>query len=616
MNRPRHDNPVPAPGRLGWSALLPLALAAVVYLPSLGAGFVWDDPTVIFEQVAALRGLGDLARAPTEIFMWSREYFRPMHLLSAAVDRELFGARAAGHHAMNILFHVLATGSLLLLARRLLAAEEHGRTGALVAATLFAVHPILSESVVWISARTDVLATMFLLPAISLSLRFRDHGSWLAAAGAVTSFCLALLSKEVALAGAVLLPAALWLAPREAIPGEPPAAARRNRSLVIIVLVFASIGAYFWLRAAVGMGRTMVPAPGTVSETLGLLARTFGFYVLKPWLPWPQTAYVTPEMLPGTLLTTGIWTAAMAILVTAVWLQLRRSHGLLLLAVLWFSAAIAPALAAAYLKLAAGAAAERYLYLPTVAVVLACGAGAALLARRSRRGTLLLAAALTTMLASATLIRSRVWHSDLTLWTDAAQKAPLDGLPLGELGVAYARSGDLERAAELWMQAQNLRNDAENAGIVAANLGNYWLRRKDLSRAGEQFESALQLYPDMYRARQGLARVLLHRAEQAMTAGTPGDSAEALLATAAEQLAVAIRINASDPQPLVDLFVVRIRQGDLAAAAGDARAPARYREALLQFERLQARDATLAGSPALQSLAAHARDALALSPAP
>ena len=169
-------------------ALLVGAAALFVYLPALTTWFLADD----FGILTLVRQAGGLSH-PLDYFQvrFYDQYYRPLGLLSHALDWTLWGQNAMAFHATNVILHALSTMLVFVLGRRFMDAA-----GAAMAALLFGLHPANHEAVFWIAARFDLLATLFML--LALVCLFRDDGR--AYAMGVACFGLALLSKESALA--------------------------------------------------------------------------------------------------------------------------------------------------------------------------------------------------------------------------------------------------------------------------------------------------------------------------------------------------------------------------------------------------------------------------------
>jgi hypothetical protein len=185
-------------------ALALVALAALALLPTLLSPFFADDYFHV-EQAGRWRDAlthGWVLPIDDGGAWWtphglSVEYFRPLIVLSFAVDRLLYGDHAAGYHLSNLLMHLSTTLLLWGIARRVLGAGF----AAWGAAALFAIHPAHTVAVGWISGRTDVLATMLYAAAFLLYLESRPlhGGSAPRLALSCVAFGLALFAKEMAI---------------------------------------------------------------------------------------------------------------------------------------------------------------------------------------------------------------------------------------------------------------------------------------------------------------------------------------------------------------------------------------------------------------------------------
>ena len=163
-----------ARGRQVLAVFAVLWLVAAVYAPVLEGVFVWDDHALVETNVRMQKG--SVAQFFVERF-WSVDpmtdgrpaYYRPLTVLSLRADVERGGLDPAGFHETNLALHLLATVALVLAAMRL------GASGfpSVVAAGLWALLPRSSESVAWVSGRTDLLAGLMSFAALSLWPWFR-----------------------------------------------------------------------------------------------------------------------------------------------------------------------------------------------------------------------------------------------------------------------------------------------------------------------------------------------------------------------------------------------------------------------------------------------------------
>jgi hypothetical protein len=220
------------------------ALVFLAYCSSLQGGFVYDDVFFIKEN-PLIRDLSNVPAIFTSAF-WEasshpgKTFYRPLAVLSYAVNFSLGGFDPFGYHLLNVLLHV---GNVLLvfaLADRLF---RHTVLSAAVA-LLFGLHPINTEVVAWVSGRGDILATFFFLGALVLYVRVyppEDSGPsearrpWLLHGSSTLAFLLGLLAKESA-ATLIGVLALYELAFRPSVPKKG------LRLLPFVIIVAAYLG--------------------------------------------------------------------------------------------------------------------------------------------------------------------------------------------------------------------------------------------------------------------------------------------------------------------------------------------------------------------------------------
>lgn len=143
--------------------LMVLAGAAFfVYFNALGNDFAYDDNVQIKKNpyITSFKYLNDIFTKNVWAFRGVEgisNYYRPMMTLPYLLNYQAFGLNPFGFHLTNILFHLMATLLVFLLGRRLLSNDLM----AFMAALLFAVHPIHTESVTWVAGLTDVNCAVF-----------------------------------------------------------------------------------------------------------------------------------------------------------------------------------------------------------------------------------------------------------------------------------------------------------------------------------------------------------------------------------------------------------------------------------------------------------------------
>ena len=183
--------------RRGWAMGLVLVCALLSYHNVLWHSFHYDDEHSILEN-PHVRSLANVPRffvdPGTFSGMPEARMYRPLLLATYAGNYALGGYAPMGWHAVNLLLHLVNAGLLLSLAPALGAS----RRAALIAGMLFAVHPVLSESVNYVSSRSSLLATCCLLLAfkgVGAVIQGR-HRAWLLVAG---TYLGALMAKSVAI---------------------------------------------------------------------------------------------------------------------------------------------------------------------------------------------------------------------------------------------------------------------------------------------------------------------------------------------------------------------------------------------------------------------------------
>jgi len=583
--------------RRAWPGAVLVLLVMAAYAPAPWGELVWDDRILIDNQLPAFTGWRDAFWPPANVDQWSDNYYRPILTLSYLADRALFGREPGGMHVVNVLFHLAATLGLYALLGLLLRQRAAGHWGALAGAALFAVHPIHTETVSWILGRSDAVAALFLFPATALALRWRDGAGVASLIAAAVGFALALLSKEVAAAGLLLIPATLWLAPRAAGAPLPDA----GRWLRLAIALLAALAAVLALRqsagdAAAGSGF------GTADLDTWPALQSLAWFSIKAIWPWPQSIFVPAESLPGVAVTL---TSVALLLAVAVWgLRRWRAGGdaLPLLALLWFGATAAPTLAAAAFNLAATPVAERQLYLPSAAVSLLAALAVAATAGTGRWRLACSAAVIVILGYGATTVaRGFAWQDNERLWSDAVAQAPAHGLPANELAVVYAQRGDIERAFALWQRARTLINEPKEAGIVEANLGNFYLRRGEERQAFGHFDRAVQLFWAQPNAHQGLGRLLMRESARIASADGARAAAAADRATLHYRAALEFRPAAATIRFELADALARLGQMEEQQGAGST-AALHYAEARAELERALASDPAAGESSGIRSL--------------
>ena len=505
---------VPRPGIL---LALALGSVAVAYEAVALGGFVWDDHELIVGN-PAVHHLGAALGAFVRGF-WARplagdagSYYRPLLTLVNAGDWVAGGGRPWLFHLTNLGLHLAVCAGVFALARRL------GATGpaAALAAAAFGVFPRLTESVAWISGRTDILAAGF---ALGVLLLWRE--GWRHRLAAAVALLLGLLSKEVA--GAALVGVMGW---------ELSEARRAARPLASALArpwpLYLGAAGYGVLRvAALGGG-----LGGAGSARLGLLGRvglgleTLGTYlamVLDPLRPRVEIGRVGVGRPGLVLLGAGVLLGGV-VLGTRAW---RRAPPPRLAAAATAVAALLPVLHLVPIPVQA-VAADRFLYLPLAVAVPVLAAWASGRAGRWRWGAGALVGAAVLTFAAATHARVPVWRTDLDLWHGAvATHGDESGLPYAGLGQALLDRHRPHAALAAYDRAIAL--DSRIFGAAGEAFPVEWSGKAACLEALGRYDEAMALIRDLGRRFPGHPRYHYDLAMAQLRALDP-DAAEATLA--------------------------------------------------------------------------------------
>jgi len=504
-------------GRWAPYALVSL-LAAVPYLATPSFDFVFDDRHLIVDNTFVQAPWSPLTAFAHHFWYGSpygAAYYRPVVVASLALNGRLLGWGPAGFHAVNILLHALNAALLLALARRLGCPAR----AALLAAALFAVHPVAAWPVASIVARVDLLAATFALLAW---LGLASGGGYVWAAGA--SFLLALLSKESA--------AALLIVPLLNVRGlrGGPSSPGRWKGMAILA---AAGAAYLACRNAAGIG--LLPRHGQIdplTNPLGVLpaavripaaaalAGRYLLYLLAPVRFHDPTSYFGQVRPPGpadpVVLLSACGLLAAIAFCFALWL--RRDPISVPLA---FS--IASFLPASNLIVPiASLYAQNFLYLPLVGLALAIGMaiGRLNVARpgSARFRVAAVAAAMAAVLGVASWRESGIWKDEESLFGALAERFPGYAPAHSALGVALIDRGR-PREAIAPLRAALALTDQSLEAHYNLGLALFQTSREpsQLQEALSHFEWVIRERPDFAPARYQAARVLdrLGRGEEA-----------------------------------------------------------------------------------------------------
>lgn len=199
-----------------WQWLTVFLFSMFLYFNTLPNGYNIDDTLVTQNHRLTSKGISAIANIFKEPYYKDKAGFayeyRPIVLVSFAIEHQFFGEKASGSHFFNVLFYGLLCVLLLSVLRQLL--QEYSPLVPFIITLLFAAHPIHTEVVASIKNRDELLAVIFSLLAWKATLLFADTDKpkrWLWLPVAALSFLIALLSKQTATTFIIFIPASLLI---------------------------------------------------------------------------------------------------------------------------------------------------------------------------------------------------------------------------------------------------------------------------------------------------------------------------------------------------------------------------------------------------------------------
>jgi len=531
------------------SAAAVFVVTLLVYLPALKNGFVlWDDQDYVYEN-PFIRTLGP------EFFRWLLTAvvvanWHPLTMLSHAVDYALWGLNPAGHHLTAVIIHSLNSALVFVLALRLMRGCAGGAVAALVAAFLFGLHPIHVESVVWVSERKDVLCALFFLLSVFAYLGYTDGEPkrrvryYLAS---VFAFVLALLSKPMAISLPVVL-LIIDYCPLDRLSGTKEARRAFVEKIPFYLLSIVSAVVTMWAQKKGGAIVSVEQYP--FARRLAGAFNSYIFYLYKTLVP----VNLSP-LYPLDTAAPGPWTIVSVLIFAAITIvavySIKRAK---IVSAVWLYYLITLFPVIGIIQVGKQAAADRYMYLPSVAVFILAGALFSLLIKKLDRWSAYAVASagvvVFLILSALTVRQESVWKDSVTLWTYEISAYPVQ-VPIAyyNRGVAYKQAGRYDEAFRDYTKTIEL--DPAFSGAYL-NRGLLYYAARDYAAAIKDYERAIELDPTN-------ANIYINRGNAHIMSGD--------MQAGIGDLNSAIRVEPQNPLPYYNLGRIYMKMGDRAQGA-------------------------------------------------
>jgi len=487
-------NPAPPGKAVLLAACLILVAVLAAYSNTFHSEFHFDD----YHQIVKNQNIRDLSNLPrffTDIRLGTYmhgpiDFFRPITSASFAVNYAMSGYDTWSYHLVNIALHFINSLLVFLIISAVLrqAGREDPYYVSLFAALAFALHPIQTGAVTYISSRSVLLAGMFFLLAFYCFLRYRASDGakygYVFAVAAPALYFMGLLSKEVAvsLPAMVILFDVFFTFPRK---GKSYKSVYYYTAFVLALEVFMAWRKHMLIYA------TLDPAGYSVGQYLLSESNVLLMYVRLLVLPMNQN-FDYALQLTKSFDVEALLSAVLCLLAAASCYLLRKKVPGLGFFGLWFFIALAPESSLIPIK---DTAVECRLYLPSVGFI----AALSILARRYVTvGSLRKGIAVTVLAVCLVLSfnRNKVFATEQTLWNDVAGKSPNSSRAHLNLGHALlAEKSYREASAEL---RRSLEINPSSYGNYASilDLGICCYNQKYYKDAEEAFKTVIEFHPN------------------------------------------------------------------------------------------------------------------------
>jgi len=497
--------------------------------------FVYDDNEYILDnyQVKKITNIPEIFKASFPPDEPNIAFYRPITIASYAIDYFIWQDNPAGFHFTNLLIHLANT--FLVYAIILSIASLSGI--AFIGALLFAIHPVHTEAVAWISGRADILSSLFSFLSILLYINFsRAKGKFkfIYLVFSVFSFGIGFLAKEMSIA---ILPIIILY------DFIKPTAQKDNRKFISILInikyyvIYAILFvALCYLRYSIigGFASTSQLDVFTPQDnflirlfTMGkvglkylqltifpvILTIVYEFEIVRP-------PFTLIEIIP-TILFLGI--GILGIFLTFInsrncnsiseeydGYQNRKltipSSALIGFGTLWFYISLLPV---TNIVPVGEFLAERYLYFPSAGYCLITGILFFRITRKIRlkKTVTIIFLGFVLYLSALCVYKNLIWYDNKTLWSYESALHPKSAKAQNGYAMVLFEKGNVEESIKYF---ENAVSTDPNFYLAYNNLGIAFNRLKEYERAELCFKKTLEIYPDFIDAEINLGNLYIH----------------------------------------------------------------------------------------------------------
>lgn len=473
--------------------LILLAIAGIViatfavYANSFGNEFLFDDISQIVEN-AAIRSFKNLPAIFTHHLTYFSEehqqegkFYRPIQTLTLMTDHFLWGMEPFGYHLTNTSLHAIVAVLFFVFALLL--------TGSIpmsfIIGILYAVHPLHTEAVTYMSGRADSLCAIALLLMVIFQRKYwasekppaRVFYYILISA----SFILGLLSKELTIVFPFLLMVCEYC-----LRSDKGYSSLKKRLLFYLPL-FLIMGVWFVVKNKIVITETMVTHPTSLATRLTTAPRLIMDYIRLSFIPTDlHMEYKMP--FPRTAFQKGYFEGIIftLVLIAAWWYSWRRGktdrgYRVIFFGLTWFFVGLLPYLNLIFQLNAPFA--EHWLYIPEMGFIISVIYAVFIFTESNlsaRRAVISICLAAALAYSFMTVKQNTVWKDPFTFYTYTMKYAPYSATTYNNLAIQYIKRGELLEAEKYFQKALQVDPDYElakqNLDKLALDMKNRGIR--------------------------------------------------------------------------------------------------------------------------------------------
>jgi len=468
-----------------------LAVVAIAcYANSLGNGFVFDD---LFLIPAYSRSW-----TFSQLINTLLDSYRPVRNASYVIDFLVWGTHPFGFHLTNVLIHAVNSILVFFLVRRI----TPRMTIAVVAALIFAVHPIQTDAVSYVSGRRDLLFTLFYISAFHAYLIYRAQGSRKFFVLFLGLWALSLMSKEMAVTLPLIIFIWNFFSVWNEVPGAMPVrtiqAARRALAqdkwlYALLGILSLAFGIYVvFIRQASGRisGGGLEYWGGSFYATALTVLRVHAWYLKQLVYPTPIAQYFGAFDISTSLFDVRVILALLLVggVIVAGAICLKKEKLIAFAVFSYFAVLLPVSQIIPHHELLA----DHYLYLPMMSFALFVAVVVDLIGRRgrrSRRSVHAVVGVVILIFVVQTVARNRDWKNELSVWEANYKSVPNSPRASYNLGGLYMAK-DPQRSETLLKESIDDDASFEPAYLALAKL---YVTQKRTAEAEAMIRQGLDL---------------------------------------------------------------------------------------------------------------------------